>query len=266
MKNRILFSIFSLAIIISSCGKDDNIVNTIPETVQKIKLSEGYSSGTKIELYSDDTLRVGYNQLYIRVLDSASQAVIRDARLECTPLMDMGTMSHSCPTEQTPSEQITGDLFPIAAVFTMASIGSYKWSINVGFRNQNSNKDGIVSLPVSVLQGGFAPQSFVDADGNSMIAAMLPIAKPVVGMNNAEFVVYRNTLNGYIAADDMTMEIIPEMPSMGHGSPNNVNPVSIGKGHYTGKVNFIMTGEWKITLVLNRNGTELGQPFFWITL
>lgn len=266
MKNLIILSILSIVLVISSCSDNNDTVTTPSITIPKIKIAEGYSAGTKIELYSDDTLRVGYNQLYIRVLDSASNAVIRNARLNCTPLMDMGTMQHSCPTEQTPSEQITGDLYPIAAIFTMAGTDSYKWSLNIGFRNQAGSKDGVVSLPISVKQGEFVPQSFVGADGNSMIVAMIPIAKPVVGMNNAEFVIYKNTLNGFIALDDLTTEIIPEMPSMGHGSPNNINPVSIGKGHYTGKVNFIMTGEWKITLALNRGGTELGQPFFWIIL
>jgi len=40
----------------------------------------------------------------------------------------------------------------------------------------------------------------------------------------------------------------PEMPAMGHGSPNNVNPVAIGNGHYKGKVNFTMTGLWQVNL------------------
>ncbi len=38
------------------------------------------------------------------------------------------------------------------------------------------------------------------------------------------------------------------MPSMGHGSPNNVNPVHRELGHYHGSVNFTMTGDWLVEL------------------
>jgi len=59
--------------------------------------------------------------------------------------------------------------------------------------------------------------------------------------------------------NDLTVEITPEMPSMGHGSPNNVNPVSIGNGHYLGTVNFTMTGAWRINMIFKKNGRMLGS-------
>jgi hypothetical protein len=40
------------------------------------------------------------------------------------------------------------------------------------------------------------------------------------------------------------------MPTMNHGSPNNVNPVHKGNGHYKGKVNFTMTGLWRLHFTL----------------
>jgi hypothetical protein len=51
------------------------------------------------------------------------------------------------------------------------------------------------------------------------------------------------------------------MPSMGHGSPNNINPLHIKNGHYKGKVNFTMTGDWRINLVLNKDG-KTSSTFF----
>ena len=56
------------------------------------------------------------------------------------------------------------------------------------------------------------------------------------------------------AEDNFSITMTPEMPSMGHGSPNNVNPVLTKNGHYKGKVNFTMTGDWRINLVLNKEG------------
>jgi hypothetical protein len=46
----------------------------------------------------------------------------------------------------------------------------------------------------------------------------------------------------------LAVEIEPEMPSMNHGSPNNVNPTHIGDGHYKGVVNFTMTGWWRVNM------------------
>jgi hypothetical protein len=55
---------------------------------------------------------------------------------------------------------------------------------------------------------------------------------------------------------DLTVEITPEMPSMGHGSPNNVNPVHTQNGHYVGTANFTMTGDWRIHLTI-KEGNRL---------
>lgn len=66
------------------------------------------------------------------------------------------------------------------------------------------------------------------------------------------------------AIDGYTMTMTPEMPSMGHGSPNNVNPVSSGMGKYDGKVNFTMTGYWKVNFeFLTESGetVKTGQYF-----
>ncbi|MNR44863.1 hypothetical protein D3C85_1636520 [compost metagenome] len=56
----------------------------------------------------------------------------------------------------------------------------------------------------------------------------------------------------------------PEMPSMGHGSPNNVEPVITKNGIYKGKVNFTMTGDWKINFVLAKGG-QSNVTFFDLT-
>jgi hypothetical protein len=54
------------------------------------------------------------------------------------------------------------------------------------------------------------------------------------------------------------------MPSMGHGSPNNVNPTSTGKGHYKGKVNFTMTGEWKINVAIKKGGSTVSNGLYYM--
>lgn len=54
---------------------------------------------------------------------------------------------------------------------------------------------------------------------------------------------------------------------MGHGSPNNVNPTNSGKGHYKGKVNFTMAGDWRINLDIYKNGAVVDTSlYFDVTL
>ncbi|MDZ7648356.1 MAG: FixH family protein [Cytophagales bacterium] len=52
------------------------------------------------------------------------------------------------------------------------------------------------------------------------------------------------------------------MPSMGHGSPNNVNPTHSSKGSYKGKVNFTMTGDWRLNLNISQGEAVLKDLLF----
>ena len=84
-----------------------------------------------------------------------------------------------------------------------------------------------------------------------------------VGLNKFEFTIHKmESMMSFPAVTDMTVEITPEMPSMGHGSPNNVNPVHTGNGHYSGTVNFTMTGDWRIHLKITQNGRVISEKAY----
>ena len=102
----------------------------------------------------------------------------------------------------------------------------------------------------------------------SIFISLITPVKPQVGINDFEIVIHRQiSSTDYIYDDDYTVEIEPVMPSMGHGSPNNIDPASTGSGHYKGKVNFTMSGLWHIKLKLFRNGTLIDDSqFFEITI
>ena len=70
-----------------------------------------------------------------------------------------------------------------------------------------------------------------------------------VGINDMEIAIYkRASMMSFPADSSLAVILTPEMPTMGHGSPNNINPVHTGNGHYKGKVNFTMTGMWYLNL------------------
>ena len=64
------------------------------------------------------------------------------------------------------------------------------------------------------------------------------------------------------AVSDLNLEMEPWMVSMDHGSPNNIAPTHTAGGHYTGKVNFTMTGDWQIRLKIKQGEDLCGEPFF----
>ena len=64
-----------------------------------------------------------------------------------------------------------------------------------------------------------------------------------------EMAIYKKaTMMSFPADSSLSVILTPEMPTMGHGSPNNVNPTHKRLGHYSGKVNFTMTGLWRLNL------------------
>jgi hypothetical protein len=66
----------------------------------------------------------------------------------------------------------------------------------------------------------------------------------------------------FVPVETLSIDFTPEMPAMDHGSPNNVNPAYMASGHYMGKANFTMTGEWRLNLALTDGETSLGTRSF----
>lgn len=263
---KILF-LAALLIAITGCKKDDsNPAAPSDNTPSKLVLGSAYNNGTKITIYADDSLAVGYHKLYVAVTDSATGKAASSGHITITPMMQMTTMSHSSPVEQPDTLAIAG-LFTGASVFTMPTIlPDDTWKVQVEFHNHQTDKEGKISIPV-IVKSSTKMSSFVASDSSKLFVTFLPIAKPQVGINDIEFTVHKKaSMMSFPAVDDITLEMTPDMPSMGHGSPNNVNPILTAKGHYKGKVNFTMTGEWRITVLIKKGTVTLGTTSFYITL
>ena len=86
--------------------------------------------------------------------------------------------------------------------------------------------------------------------------------KQKVGINEFEVIAFTSIDGKFVAAENLTMKLTPEMPSMDHGSPNNEDPVHVAKGHYKGKANFTMTGEWRLQLELATESSVLDKKYF----
>ncbi len=265
MKTLSLYTlVLALVIIVSGCSTTTTEpTNTTPAY---IKLGTATASGTTIELYADDSLVSGYNTMYVKVLDAYSKAIVRDAHIQLIPIMDMGMMKHSCPTEQPTQTVITGDYFRTAAVFQMSTIPNGTWKIKVEFHNHVSDKEDQVEIPVTVGESNCC-KPIKCTDNNTYVVAIANHMEMITGVNNIEFTVHRKIDDmTYEPATNISMEMTPEMPSMGHGSPNNADPVHVANGHYKGKANFTMTGEWRITATLKLGDTSIGSTQLYLTI
>jgi len=267
---KILFIVLAFAgTILSSCQKDSEIIIEDPKN-NLIKIADAFAIGsaTKVELWSGTELNTGYQKLYVALTDSASGKALNRSSVQIQPMMDMdmnGTkMSHSAPIENPESMDASNTLFPCAAVFTMPSTGeSGKWRMIVMVKKEGQTKYGKAEMAIQVKQS--QPErvkTITAADGSKLTIAYINPASPKVGVNDFEIAVFKKQdMMNFPAEDNYSITMTPEMPSMGHGSPNNVNPTLTKNGHYKGKVNFTMTGDWRINLVLNKEGKSTTSFF-----
>lgn len=257
-----------LSAIFTGCKKDSPIPND--HTADLLLIASGYTDagGMMVKLYAADSLYSAFTQLFIEIRDSASIEVVENAQVTIMPMMDMGNMQHSAPYENPSSSAAVDGMFPCNVVFQMP--GEMGWTLDVTVDNLEGGS-GTTTLPLSVKNPEVTRTSVVtpmnDPNARLVISYLNPLT-PHVGINDFEITLHsRETMMSWPAIENYTVQIEPEMPSMGHGSPNNVDPSHSGNGHYEGQVNFTMTGLWRINLTILDGSTVVDSTsFFEITL
>lgn len=273
-----IFKILTLVAIIAfifSCKKnnttpDEETGPTVNPTTNLIQIGETYIIGAKAKavIFSTKPFETGYNEIYVALYDSVDGSRLSNGHFDIIPMMDMGTMQHSCPVENTEDTTTTNGYFKSAVVFIMPG-NVTQWSLNFNFHNHKNNLEGTGILGVNVNSS--SPNKLVSTviplDSNSSVfISLVGLSNPQVGINNFEITLHKKAnMMSFPAINNYSVEIVPEMPSMGHGSPNNVNPILVSNGHYVGKVNFTMTGLWKIKLKLYKNGTLISSDQYFET-
>lgn len=262
-------ALIALVLIIGSACSKSNEKPFVNQTAHLEKIAEKTTDdkSTVIEIYSDYKLTTGYNNLYIRLIEKETNKIIENAEMKLTPMMTMEmngeNMKHSSPVEQA---KATADEpgFKTAAIFTMASDEHGSWELLVEIKSLNGKATlQNIAIPIQVNASQFDRVKTIRlADGSTYLVTYISPSKPKVGVNDFELAIHqRKDIMDFPADDGFTIEAEPTMPSMGHGSPNNVNPVLLSNGHYKGKINFTMTGDWKIDLLLNKGG-ETAATYF----
>lgn len=181
--------------------------------------------------------------------------MVDDIDFNVNIIMDMGEMTHSSPNYEIVKE---GDYFRKDLVFIMPSNDSQKWIMTVTLMNDES----LTNSYTFDVQQSERLQTFMYNEQMHFVS-LTNLNSPIVGMNDIGISLHkRESMMSWPNVDNVNLEIEPWMPGMDHGSPNNVNPVFIEKGLYSGKVNFTMTGEWTVTVSIIENGNQIGQVVF----
>jgi len=254
-----------------SCDKDDD--NTVDPPTNNDPLSsyvvagEESTSTADVKLYFGEDPYAGYNTVAVRLMEPGTDNIIENATVSFMPMMDMGTMMHSTPFSD-PEFDVDMDAYVGSSTFIMPSdMGNWTFSVMV----EQSGKvmdTATFTIDVKAKQEARLFNFKSALNNDTYFVALKEPMSPEIGMNDFEVMVYkRETMMSFPPATDLKIEIEPEMPSMGHGSPNNEHPTHIADGLYRGKVNFTMSGYWKVNMkIMNAQDSVIkADGFFDIT-
>lgn len=222
---------------------------------------EAEVNGYHVHLIGQEALHAGYNVVRLHLTRPDGQPV-NDAQVTMTPRMNMLDGQHH-GSGATELVSIAPGMVEGALIFSMPGgpdLGS--WDVAVAFTDTVAGASASVLLPVDVAPSKLHG-SFMGPDESKIFVSVVEPVTPLVGRQPFEvYVMEKRGMFDWPALDDLTLEIRPEMPTMGHGSPGNVDPVSQGDGRYLGQVNFTMAGPWTVTVVAKRGEDALGEVVF----
>lgn len=246
----------------------DTVVIVLPdvEGLTEIGSLDLSTINTDVTLYAKGDLVTGYNTIYLSATDPETGAVIDDGHFEFTPMMAMDAgHEHTTPVmnEVLASTDEKG-LYKVGVFFVMSSMGG-QWRFDLEYHNHAANDHETASLNINVKEpSDRISTNFMSMDDSSMtFMCWIMDEAPIVGMNDFKVAVFkRESMMSFVPVNNVNISIEPEMPTMNHGSPGNVNPTSVGGGQYEGTVNFTMTGYWKVNIDISRNGNVVKNDLY----
>lgn len=258
-------------LLLTACDHGQKTEAEFNPTTGLIKIVDGYAKGAaaKVEVWAKEEFFTGYNKLYFVLYDSVTGKRITDSHIHLNPVMHMKRMSHSCPKEE-PDKNAVNELFPGAIMFSMPSNEEEKWTLETKVHNHTNNQEGQTVFDIKVVNPALSRMASIKVPGDSSyyVSYYFP-EKMKVGVNIFDVIVFKKkkASPNFLPATHLNIQFTPTMPSMGHGSSNNENPAHANGGHYQGKVNFSMTGDWKLDVeLLDKKNTSIGKIAFDVTL
>ncbi len=255
-----LLFISVLALSLSACIEKNNSEDIVEPDL--MKLGEFTDNGISVVAYAIRPLTVGLNHLYFEVHENG----VRYNRplIRFNTMMHMEDHSHASPYG-TPSQdrEATYNLYKSWAIFTMPSGMMGTWELQITILNATQSATvASGNIQISVEQANNV-STFMAEDGSRYVLTLINPSSPKVGMNNLEVAIHkRESMMEFPPVVNAVISFHPWMPSMDHGSSNNVSPVHQSDGFYKGQVNFNMTGDWQLRFDIQINGMTIDRRTF----
>lgn len=271
------FLVFALMCAMTSCTLDKTdyeaeISSVVPEYFE-FKEAVSFNNGSyKISVEAlNGTFYKGYNEIHLKITNSQNQNV-NISEVTFLPIMTKNDGSKSsCPHLYNLRYNAEERYFTGYAVFTDESLMN-GWEIYVSFLENNQKY--VANHPISVqiqANKNLNMTEFTGNDGERYFIALVAPQKPKVAENELVAGIYKYNIPtnpagnfpdpsqfSYSEVSNYTLKLDPRMPepSMGnHSSPNNRDLTQQADGFYHGIVNYTMTGNWTLNLImLNQNG------------
>jgi len=278
------FNFFVIAIffVVTSCTIDKTdyeaeIDSEVPEYYE-FKEAVSLTSGIyKISIEAlNGTFYKGYNELHLKVINTQTNQSLNTSEVTFLPVMTNADGSaNSCPHQYNLEYNAANGYYNGYSVFTSESVTTASWKLYVSFTVENQKYE--INKEVSVEKQSnknLNMTAFTGKDNEQYFIALVSPQKPTVAENKLVAGIYKynkpTTPAGtfpdpsqfsYSEVTGYTLKLDPRMPepSMGnHSSPNNQDLTQQSDGLYHGVVNYTMTGNWTLNLIMmNQNGLIL---------
>ena len=248
-----------MILFISSCATNENDL-ILDETSELSYIKTLSNTVHDVEIFSTkESLEQGYNTIYIRINDKATNTPIENATLTWKPVMHMTNMMHSGPKSPLQKSEGKETLYSGYIIFQMAENATEKWDLTINYvvNNVSYSVKDFISVPASAKKNVTV---FMDANNTKYVLALISPNEPKVGLNDFKVGVYKmENMMSFPVVENYMIKQDPRMPSMGnHSSPNNTDLVfNAASKMYEGKLSFTMTGYWKLNLMLYNDTNQL---------
>lgn len=128
------------------------------------------------------------------------------------------------------------------------------------------NEEGHWQLQITYETGGESGEAILPVDiqssiwiqyANGYYVSWVQPVRPVTGLDVIEFALHRLENEVFLSLENAEIELFPWMDmgaEQGHSTPYEA-PKHVHHGRYRGRINFIMTGKWEMTVFIQQQGT-----------
>ncbi len=218
-------------------------------------LGERTVDGVSVALLTRGNLHAGYNRMLVRLRHADTDAIIPAATVQLIPTRRDGATEIPAPLDPAVHYEADDDgLMEAGAYFIQPPGGEQIWDVAVNATFGATTVEAVIDVPVvdslwlqTVESTGGTPRYYV---------AWLAPTRPTTGEDDIAFGLFEETAGGFAPVEDAGIDLYPYMDmggGDGHSTPYSA-PAYAGAGRYQGRINFIMSGGWDMTLYVSRPG------------